>query len=267
MTKVEVKEGDRYGKLTIIKEVEKKILSKGKTDRQFLCQCECGNQIIARFKSLRNGKRVTCGCYKPKGQPPTHNKSKTRLYHIWKNMIYRCTNPERSHYEYYGGRGIKVCQDWVNDFETFETWALNNGYEESLTIDRIDVNGDYTPDNCRWATRKEQANNTRNNRIITFNGVSKSITQWSEETGISKNLIWERLRRNTPIDKLFARKYNTNLEQSKPILQYDLNGKLVKEWDSIREAERNGFNRGAIYLCIVGKNKTHKGYIWKFKDR
>lgn len=201
-----------------------------------------------------------------KGRKPTHNKSKTRLYHIWHGMKRRCLNPQHNHYKYYGGRGISIHEDWL-DFEVFEQWALANGYAEDLSIDRIDNNGNYCPENCRWATRKEQMNNTSFNKMITYNGVTKSITDWSIETGLSKNLIWERIRRKIPIEKLFARKYDGNMERSKQVLQYDLNGNFIKEWPSIREAERNGYNHTAIYLCIIGKNKTHKGYIWKLKDK
>ena len=108
-------------------------------------------------------------------------------------MRERCTLKSSTAYKRYGARGIKVCPEW-QDYQTFRDWAISNGYNDSLTIDRIDFNGDYTPENCRWATYKEQANNTRRNRLITAFGETMTMTQWSEKTGIKVGTIWARLK-------------------------------------------------------------------------
>lgn len=116
-----------------------------------------------------------------------------RLYVIWTNMRYRCENSNMRDYKYYGGKGTKVCKEW-QDYETFKEWAIKNGYEENLTIDRIDVNGNYEPSNCRWATRKTQANNTTRNHYVTHNGVTKTISEWAEELNISQRTIYYRIQ-------------------------------------------------------------------------
>ena len=119
---------------------------------------------------------------------------KTRLYKAWENMHTRCSNPRHKNYRHYGGRGIGVCDEW-SDSVTFISWALRNGYRDDLYLDRVDNNKGYSPENCRWATRKEQENNKRTNHIITINGVKKNVTQWTETMGFHENLIFSRLSR------------------------------------------------------------------------
>ena len=119
-------------------------------------------------------------------------------------MKYRCNNPNCSSYADYGGRGIKVCDEWQN-YIPFSEWALANGYDDSLTIDRIDVDGNYEPSNCRWATKKEQQNNLRRTTFIEYNGEKKSISEWSEIFGISKQTIAYRIKAGWDLDKVFAR--------------------------------------------------------------
>lgn len=113
---------------------------------------------------------------------------------LWKNMQYRCYNKNNKDYQDYGGRGIKVCDEWLEDFMNFYNWAMDNGYKENLTIDRVDVNGDYTPNNCRWVDQKTQANNRRSNVHLTYNGKTQTMTQWSEELNINYNTIRSRHR-------------------------------------------------------------------------
>lgn len=124
-----------------------------------------------------------------------HGLRKTKLYTVWSHMKDRCNNPRKDTYPYYGGRGIKVCAEWINNFKAFYDWSMANGYKEGLTLDRINTDGDYEPNNCRWITTKEQANNRRSNRYITFNGESHTLAEWSVITGISDYNIWQRIER------------------------------------------------------------------------
>lgn len=132
--------------------------------------------------------------------------SKTRLFHIWSNMRQRCTNKNKPDYKYYGGKGVKVCKEWDESFLVFKEWADNSGYNDSLTIDRINVDGNYEPDNCRWATRKEQTRNRATTLRITHEGITKTAAEWAEEIGITDQLISERLRKGFPVEKVLSGK-------------------------------------------------------------
>jgi hypothetical protein len=145
---------------------------------------------------------VSC-CYRRKckckgydvirGEGTTHNSTKTRLYKIWSGMHERCYREKHPHYKDYGGRGITICEEW-NDFSRFKEWAGQGGYSDTLTLDRIDNNGNYEPYNCRWVTMKEQQNNKRNNHIIEYKGERYTLTQLAEKVGIGKTTLRERLK-------------------------------------------------------------------------
>lgn len=188
--------GIKFGRLTAIKREGRSKYN----EALWLFQCDCGRMVITSGSRVANGRTKSCGCLQKETaketvtkynasenykQPTrlTHGGRRTRLYNIWSKMKGRCDNTNQDNYKYYGGRGIKVCKEWEEDFSAFRDWSLSNGYKDGLTIDRIDTNGGYSPENCRWATVKEQQNNKRNNRLITIGGETKTMAQWAEDTG------------------------------------------------------------------------------------
>lgn len=184
--------GQRFGRLTVSKEffVDKN----GK--RKWKCFCECGGTAYVTTNNLTSGTTKSCGCWNEDVRSKIHTKhgmSKSRIYSIWSNMKARCECVTNNAYHLYGKRGIKVCDEW-HDFNNFAKWAIENGYGKNLTIDRIDNDGNYCPDNCRWATAKEQGNNTRTCKMITYNGETKTMRGWEEKMGLSKGVICWRVK-------------------------------------------------------------------------
>ena len=194
--------GQKFGRLTVIEELPERN-KHGKI--VYKCICDCGNVVNADGHLLRNGTIKSCGCLRLEGRS-THCKSSTRLYCILHHVKDRCYRNKNKDYPNYGGRGIKVCQEWLDDFMNFYNWSMNNGYQENLTIDRIDVNGDYEPNNCRWVDQKTQANNKRNCVYLTYEGRTQTITQWADELNCNRSAMYIRHRKGWP-DKecLFGR--------------------------------------------------------------
>lgn len=171
--------GQKFGKLLVLEKTNEKAKNNG--EYKYKCICDCGKKILVRGSNLKQGNSKSCGC----SHSSSITKENHRLYIIYDNMKARCNNPKCVSYKNYGGRGIKVCKEWNKDFNVFVKWALENGYKDNLTLDRINNNGNYEPSNCRWATKIEQANNMRTNRFITYNNETKTIAQWSRILKIS----------------------------------------------------------------------------------
>jgi hypothetical protein len=191
--------GERFGRLTIVEEKEPKLYKPRTYARIFLCKCDCGNMVVASYTNLKAGNVRSCGCLKKdcgKGilSNESQNQDKLRLHMSWRSMKNRCSANSGRYYKNYKLRGISVCEEWKKDFNAFYEWAINNGYYPTLSIDRIDGTKGYSPDNCRWATAKMQANNIKTNVIITYNGESHTIPEWSQITNIPSYVI--RNRRN-----------------------------------------------------------------------
>lgn len=172
--------------------------------KAWICICDCGTETIASPTQLKKGGKKSCGCQKYGNANKKHGGRGTRLYSIWKGIRKRVNNKNAPNYLWYGGKGIRICEEW-NDFILFREWALSNGYDDTKTIDRIDSNKDYSPNNCRWATKKEQANNKTSNRFITYRNKTQTAKEWADETGIYYNTIIYRLNANWDLDEVFSK--------------------------------------------------------------
>lgn len=196
--------GQRFGRLVVL----------GRSNRKcghgtyWLCKCDCGNETVAESHSLRAGTTRSCGCLnnETRGKATTkHGRAnKERLYSIWCSMRARCERSTASAYANYGGRGIRVCDEW-HDYANFRKWAFSNGYEDDVrgvfcSIERIDNDGNYSPENCKFVTAKEQANNRRSCKKYTIGGVTKNATEWAAEYGICASRVLARLESGWSIE-------------------------------------------------------------------
>lgn len=252
MNKLMNRIGERYGKLVIIKELDKKDFH-----RQWLCQCDCGNTHIV---SSRHWKEVrSCGCLR---KTPKQTKAHIKLRTVYKDMKARCYNKNSVSYKNYGGRGIIMCEEWKNDFMSFYNWAIQNGYDENKTrkeqsIDRINVNGNYDPNNCRWISMRQQANNTRKNTFLKYKNTIKTMAQWSRILKINYKTFCNFVNSK--------RKYKRKI--LKKVLQYDLQGNFIKEYNSIEEASKyTNLSHSTISRFIRGEIKKPKKFKWELRE-
>jgi hypothetical protein len=195
--------GKYFGRLKVIERAENEKYGRS----MWKCQCKCGKITVVTGDNLRRKHTESCGCLWTDTiikSNTKHGLGETRLYGIWNDMRRRCYDNSRKAYKDYGGRRIKVCDEWIdkeNGFINFYNWSVNNGYVEPLTLNRKDNNGNYEPSNCRWVTMTVQANNTRANRIIFFDGKSMTMKQWSVYIGVDYHTLTSRIYRNIPIEK------------------------------------------------------------------
>lgn len=191
--------GRRFGRL-VVEGVSRE--RRGKRDMIIAhCRCNCGREKDVFWQALADGRIKSCGCLNrelttERNRSLTkHGGSHTRLYSIFQSMRVRCYRPQHMHYANYGGRGIGICDEWRGNFAAFREWAISHGYDDAKSIDRIDNDSGYSPDNCRWADAKTQCGNRRTCHMLTVDGQTHTITEWSRLTGIGKTTIRERLKR------------------------------------------------------------------------
>lgn len=209
-------QGQKFGRLSVIRYAY--------TDKYrcavFECKCECGNTVYVRGRSLRSGETKSCGCLQKdiakehieelnakggRGQGNLkHGCKHTELYRHWCHMKQRCNNERSDNYKYYGGRGIKVCSTWEKDFVSFKTWAIKNGYKDGLTLERIDVNGNYEPKNCKWIPFIKQIRNRRNTVKLTYKNDTKPLVEWCELFGVNYKLAHARYKKGWLFERIFG---------------------------------------------------------------
>lgn len=182
--------GMKFGRLTAIERIPntKRIM--------WRCICDCGNETTSRRERLFSGEKKSCGCLALK-----HGKTNTRLHRIWCSMRQRCYDKNCQKYYRYGARGITICEEWKKDFATFYEWAINNGYKDNLSINRINNDKGYYLENCHWATNEEQMNNYSRNHLITYKGETKTIHQWSKITKIKQGTLQNRIAKGWDVER------------------------------------------------------------------
>lgn len=186
-------QGQQFGRLTVIKKAGAAINGCIKWE----CKCTCGKTTIVRSTQLISGNTKSCGCLQRETMSKkfkTHGLSNTRLYIIWQAMKQRCYNPKYDYYQNYGGKGIIICDEWKSDFMSFYNWSMENGYNDSLSIDRIDINKNYSPDNCRWATPMIQSNNKGDTTYVIYHGEKDSLTNMCRKLNVNRSTIQKRCR-------------------------------------------------------------------------
>jgi hypothetical protein len=190
-----MKIGERFGKLMVLD-----VLG----GRKSLFKCDCGNEKMIHRYDVLKGKTTSCGCLrKEKQNAEKHGLSNHKTYVIFKEMKQRCYNPKNKDYKNYGLRDIKICDEWLSNFLNFYNWSIDNGWQDGKSIDRIDNDKGYYPENCRWVDMKIQANNHRRNSIIKYRGEERTLQEWSDLIGIDRNTIKTRLNLGWTVEDSF----------------------------------------------------------------
>lgn len=199
--------GQRFGRLVVIEPTGKK----KNGNYTWMCQCDCGEIAEVTGVNLTTGGTQSCGCLNWDNRNK-HGMTNSLLYHVWNSAKRRCEKSHNHAYKNYGARGIYMCDEWRTNFLAFYEWARSTGYEEGLSLDRIDNDGPYSPDNCRWATPKEQVHNSRLIKNYTYKGVTKCIKEWAEEYGISPTSLGRRLKKMSIEEALTKPYYKRNMK-------------------------------------------------------
>lgn len=227
--------GQEFGRLRVLKRAENDKHNKSR----WMCSCVCGREVVVNASSLRRGLTKSCGCLWLEVMSETrstHGMSKERIYSEYIGIKKRCLNKNSSGYKKYGNRGITICEEWLgeNGFINFYEWAMSHGYRDDLTIERIDVNGNYCPENCKWITAKEQANNKRNTLRLEYNGETHTTLEWEEITGITSGTIRQRLWNGWSVERALTvpmKKFGKR--SAKLVLEHNGQRHTVVEWSNI----------------------------------
>lgn len=219
--------GQTIGNFKVIKRIE----NNKKGQARWLCTCLfCGGSTIQTSSTLTGQYIYSCGCQtkqRIREKNSKHGLRHTRLYNIWHKMRQRCQKSTDKLYKYYGERGIKVCKEWNDDFKIFYDWSMSNGYTDKLTLDRIDVNGNYEPCNCRWVTMKIQCSNKRSNVLITYNGKTQTLTQWCDELNLPMKLVHSRLKyKGWTVEEAF----NPPVKETEKLYTYNDKTQSLSDW-------------------------------------
>lgn len=258
LTEEDVK-GLQFGRLTATGVIEYRLKSDGYKTPFVECICSCGNCQFVNYYSAKRGDKKSCGCLQQENRKLMHIKhggTHTRLYRIWKGLFQRCFNTNCREYKWYGAKGIKICDEWKNDFSIFREWALANGYSDELTIDRIDTNGDYEPNNCRWTDWLTQQNNRSSNRFYTHNGMTKTIAEWAREYGIPECNLITRMKKGWDFEDALTRPKVDNVIKMEGQKYHHLT--VIKRVPKPQDIKSGG----AYYLCRCdcGKEKIILGH-------
>lgn len=241
---------EKFGRWTVL-EISERRKNNGKVDIYWKCRCDCGNIKSVKGENLKSGVSKSCGCINAERNYKNnivHGMKGTRIYRIWNGMKNRCTNQNDSNYFMYGGRNITICDEWLNNFVSFYNWAIKNGYKDNLSIDRIDVNGNYCPENCRWVDCKIQANNRRSNHIVTYKGISKTVAEWENELGFKKDILTSRLANGWEVEKAietpykqrnFNKEYGYYSNLKNEIVCINGEKKTIEEWCLVKNLKIN----------------------------
>ena len=289
--------GMKFNRLTVMCRVEN-----SKTGQsRWKCKCDCGNESIVTGSRLTKGIIKSCGCLTREvtiERNYRHGLTKTRLYHTWRDMKDRCYNANKPKYKNYGFRGITVCDEWLHDFKAFYDWSIANGYNDILTIDRIDVDKGYSPDNCRWANDKTQANNKTTNHYVKYGDRVLTVSELAEEVGLTYNTLIRRILNNpdTDVSQLIgkpmsnAERMRTDEEHRKMCIERMKANKpnaikvnmidkdtqeVLKTFDKLMDAakwirENTNYEKAdysTINKVCKGKSKTAYGYKWAYADK
>ena len=263
--------GQRFGKLVVIRRAADHVYPNGSSQAMWECQCDCGNRKDINSSCLKRGLTKSCGClgYENRIKSLTkHGMTGTNLYRIWAGMKQRCDQKNNDRYKDYGGRGISYCKEW-EEFEKFAEWAYQSGYKDGLSIERINVNGNYCPENCEWIPFAKQARNRRPSlRIVGEDGKEHLVVDIAEQIGIDSNVVRARYESGWSLhDALYTPLIMQTVR--KKVLKIDLKtGEVLREYASIGQAAKDvGVDRSSISRCCSGELKKSAGFSWKYANK
>lgn len=220
--------GQTFGELTVIERADDHVCPSGQHIRMWKCVCSCGNITNVSSRNLQTGNTKSCGC-KSTERKTKHGLWGSRIYKIWYGIRGRCYNAKSPNYSTYGGRGIIMCDEWKNDFMAFYKWSIEHGYDDNLSIDRIDVNGNYCSDNCRWVDRLTQENNKRNTNYVTYKGETKPLAVWCRELNLKHSLVSSRIQKGWNVATAFETPCSV-IYRSEDLITYNDKTQTINEW-------------------------------------